>query len=156
MKANSQIPKDPNTQAWPVMNTKLSLTAELQRERAKLISRRWFLQQCGVGLGSMALASLLGADKALGATKPPTAPAPPGVDADRGDTVRPAEHGCMGPVWSWQRSAEPARLCRAQFRRRTQRRRGALRQRLFADRLSRRALSQERRPGAVPLQSRRH
>src|SRR5437867_8933053 len=34
-----------------------------------LITRRWFLQQCGVGLGSMALASLLGADKAFGETK---------------------------------------------------------------------------------------
>src|SRR5947208_14413588 len=42
----------------------------------KLIARRWFLQQCGVGLGSMALASLLGADKAFGGTKTPTAPHP--------------------------------------------------------------------------------
>src|SRR5947209_2751749 len=41
-----------------------------------LVTRRWFLQQCGVGLGSMALASLLGADKAFGATKAPTAPHP--------------------------------------------------------------------------------
>src|SRR5437667_5663590 len=41
-----------------------------------LITRRWFLQQCGVGLGSMALASLLGADKTFGATKTPTAPHP--------------------------------------------------------------------------------
>src|SRR5216110_1302723 len=41
-----------------------------------LITRRWFLQQCGVGLGSMALASLLGANKAFGATKTPTAPHP--------------------------------------------------------------------------------
>ena len=33
-----------------------------------LVTRRWFLQQCGVGLGSMALASLLGADKAYRAS----------------------------------------------------------------------------------------
>src|SRR2546425_4023043 len=38
-----------------------------------LITRRWFLQQCGVGVGSMALAALLGADKACGAVNP-TAP----------------------------------------------------------------------------------
>src|SRR5881394_1850590 len=43
---------------------------------ANLLTRRWFLQQCGVGLGSMALASLLGADKAFGASKTPTAPDP--------------------------------------------------------------------------------
>ena len=43
---------------------------------AKLLTRRWFLQQCGVGLGSMALASLLGADKAFGATKTVMAPQP--------------------------------------------------------------------------------
>src|SRR6266516_3155715 len=43
---------------------------------ANLIARRWFLQQCGVGLGSMALASLLGADKAFGGTKTPTVPHP--------------------------------------------------------------------------------
>src|SRR5436190_8848443 len=43
---------------------------------ANPLTRRWFLQQCGVGLGSMALASLLGADKAFGASKTPTAPDP--------------------------------------------------------------------------------
>src|SRR5881397_2426671 len=41
-----------------------------------LITRRWFLQQCGVGVGSMALAALLGADKACGAVNTPTAPHP--------------------------------------------------------------------------------
>src|SRR5207249_6624941 len=41
-----------------------------------LITRRWFLQQCGVGVGSMALAALLGADKACGTVNTPTAPHP--------------------------------------------------------------------------------
>ena len=40
---------------------------ELRAEYSKLITRRWFFRQCGVGLGSVALASLLGAQKASGA-----------------------------------------------------------------------------------------
>jgi hypothetical protein len=39
---------------------------EFTREVARFISRRWFFRQCGVGLGSIALASLLGAEKAAG------------------------------------------------------------------------------------------
>src|SRR5881409_2114076 len=46
----------------------LSLTADLRSEYARFITRRWFFRQCGVGLGSIALASLLGRDKASGAT----------------------------------------------------------------------------------------
>jgi len=46
---------------------------ELRSEYARLVTRRWFLRQCGVGLGSIALASLLGADKALGAAQSATA-----------------------------------------------------------------------------------
>src|SRR5512141_220595 len=34
------------------------------------ISRRWFLEQCGVGLGSIALSSLLNAEDALAAKQP--------------------------------------------------------------------------------------
>ena len=43
---------------------------ELRREAAQFITRRWFFRQCGVGLGSIALASMLGADKALGKGAP--------------------------------------------------------------------------------------
>src|SRR5947208_2376376 len=55
---------------------------EFRNECAKYITRRWFFRQCGVSLGSMALASLLGADKALGAGKMaptgnPLSPKPP-------------------------------------------------------------------------------
>jgi Protein of unknown function (DUF1501) len=53
---------------------------ELRAEYARLITRRWFLRECGVGLGSLALASLLGAEKAQGASAPlpsnPLAPKP--------------------------------------------------------------------------------
>ena len=35
---------------------------ELRSEQAKLITRRWFFRQCGVGLGSIALSSLLRAN----------------------------------------------------------------------------------------------
>ena len=63
------------------MKTHLNLTDELRSEYAKLTTRRWFFRQCGVGLGSMALASLLGPDKVFGATSPkvanPLAPHPP-------------------------------------------------------------------------------
>ncbi len=59
----------------------LSYTNELRSEYAKLITRRWFFRQCGVGLGSIALASLLDGGKALAAGKPkvsnPLAPRQP-------------------------------------------------------------------------------
>src|SRR4051794_7696881 len=50
----------------------MNLQTELRREYASLITRRWFFRQCGVGLGSVALASLLGAEETMGAiTKNP-------------------------------------------------------------------------------------
>src|SRR2546429_3861458 len=39
----------------------------------KLITRRWFFQQCGLGLGGIALASLLSERKLFGATPEPVA-----------------------------------------------------------------------------------
>src|SRR5213593_1272397 len=59
----------------------MNLQHELRAEYARLVTRRWFFRQCGVGLGSVALASLLGADKAFGAVAPkganPLAPRQP-------------------------------------------------------------------------------
>src|SRR5215208_1456802 len=52
------------------MNRRLHVNTELRSECARLITRRWFFKQCGVGLGSIALGSLLGADKAVGAVGP--------------------------------------------------------------------------------------
>lgn len=46
----------------------MNLENELRAEYARLITRRWFFRQCGVGLGSVALASLLGTEKAGAAT----------------------------------------------------------------------------------------
>ena len=47
---------------------------ELRQEAARYVSRRWFFHQCGIGLGSVALATLLGTDKAFGdPTTPPAA-----------------------------------------------------------------------------------
>ena len=40
---------------------------ELLEEQRRFHTRRWFFRDCGVGLGSIALASLLGQDKTLGA-----------------------------------------------------------------------------------------
>jgi uncharacterized protein DUF1501 len=45
---------------------------ELRSERARYITRRWFFRECGVGLGGIALASLLGAEKASATLKTPT------------------------------------------------------------------------------------
>ena len=48
----------------------MNYQTDLQKEYKKYITRRWFFRDCGVGLGSIALASLLGADKASAADKP--------------------------------------------------------------------------------------
>jgi hypothetical protein len=45
----------------------MNLQQDLRAEYARLITRRWFLRQCGMGLGSMALASLLGEHQAMAA-----------------------------------------------------------------------------------------
>jgi uncharacterized protein (DUF1501 family) len=44
----------------------MNLVPEIRAEYARLLTRRWFLRQCGVGLGSIALASLLEKPKAFG------------------------------------------------------------------------------------------
>ena len=49
----------------------MNFEQELRNECARYISRRWFFKQCGVGLGSIALGSLLGAEKARGAGSQP-------------------------------------------------------------------------------------
>src|SRR5690349_6318958 len=54
----------------------MNLQQELRAEYARLITRRWFFRQCGVGLGSVALASLRGADKAAAAIAPANPMAP--------------------------------------------------------------------------------
>jgi uncharacterized protein (DUF1501 family) len=59
----------------------MNLQQDLRAEYARLITRRWFFRQCGVGLGSMALASLLDNRQAMAATTPqianPLAPKQP-------------------------------------------------------------------------------
>ena len=59
----------------------LNIQQELRAEYAKLVTRRWFFRQCTVGLGSMALATLLGPAKALAGSAPelpnPLAPKKP-------------------------------------------------------------------------------
>jgi hypothetical protein len=50
----------------------MKLEHELRAEYARLLTRRWFLRQCGVGLGSIALASLMGARQAQGAAQSST------------------------------------------------------------------------------------
>src|SRR5438552_1661308 len=58
----------------------VNFTADLRSEYARLITRRWFFRQCGVGLGSIALASLM-ENTAPGASAPkgsnPLAPRAP-------------------------------------------------------------------------------
>lgn len=50
---------------------------ELRSETARYITRRWFFQQCGVGLGSIALGSMLGTRNAQAARIPQAAPVSP-------------------------------------------------------------------------------
>ncbi|HXJ74687.1 MAG TPA: DUF1501 domain-containing protein [Candidatus Dormibacteraeota bacterium] len=47
---------------------KLRIQQEMRSEAAKFVTRRWFFQQCGLGLGSLALASLLGEQNSRGST----------------------------------------------------------------------------------------
>jgi hypothetical protein len=55
----------------------MNFQQELRAECAKLITRRWFFRQCGIGLGSVALASLLGAEQAAAAAPRPVNPLAP-------------------------------------------------------------------------------
>ena len=59
----------------------MNLPFELDLERKRFLSRRWFFRDCGVGLGSIALASLLGDGSALAASTPAATPAPPPTPA---------------------------------------------------------------------------
>ena len=45
----------------------MNLQHELRAEYGRLVTRRWFFRQCGVGLGSLALASLLEPQRARAA-----------------------------------------------------------------------------------------
>jgi hypothetical protein len=47
-----------------------NLQHELRSEYARLVTRRWFFRQCGVGLGSIALASLLGTQQSSAGPRP--------------------------------------------------------------------------------------
>ena len=51
----------------------MNFQQELRSESAKYITRRWFFRQCSIGLGSIALSSLLRADQGFGARAKPGA-----------------------------------------------------------------------------------
>jgi uncharacterized protein (DUF1501 family) len=54
------------------MNSRrINLATELRAEHARLVTRRWFLRECGLGLGSIALASLLNPGNLRAQTKEP-------------------------------------------------------------------------------------
>ena len=55
----------------------MDLRPQIAAEARKLVTRRWFFKECGVGMGGIALASLLrgGGASAAGATSPGGAPA---------------------------------------------------------------------------------
>ncbi|HWW01731.1 MAG TPA: DUF1501 domain-containing protein [Candidatus Acidoferrum sp.] len=63
----------------------MNLQNELRAEYGRLVTRRWFFRQCGVGLGSIALASLLKPEGAMGGPAPalprPLAPKQPHFQA---------------------------------------------------------------------------
>jgi hypothetical protein len=55
----------------------VDLTEHFWNERRKLAARRYFFRECGVGLGALALASLLQDNEALAAAGNPSAPRAP-------------------------------------------------------------------------------
>jgi hypothetical protein len=59
----------------------MNLQNELRAEYGKLVTRRWFFRQCSIGLGTIALGSLLESERASGAPAPtlpnPLAPKQP-------------------------------------------------------------------------------
>ena len=57
----------------------MNLTRELQQARALLLSRRWFLRDCGIGLAGIAAGSLLAAESGAKAPRSenPLAPRQP-------------------------------------------------------------------------------
>lgn len=65
----------------------MNLATDLRAEYARYITRRWFFRECGVGLGTIALASLLGADKAH--AKPSATPTGDNPFAPRQPHYRP-------------------------------------------------------------------
>src|ERR1043165_6081963 len=56
------------------LSRSMTLQQQLAGEYRKLVTRRWFFKQCGVGLGAMALGDLLGAKPARAASLNPLAP----------------------------------------------------------------------------------
>src|ERR1700758_5146806 len=46
----------------------MNYKTEIEIEAKKLLTRRWFFKQCGVGLGAIALGSMLRTDRAFGAS----------------------------------------------------------------------------------------
>src|SRR5689334_14086151 len=51
--------------------------SDLFHEQRRYLSRRWFFRDCGVGLGTAALASLLGESSQAATSTDPMAPKPP-------------------------------------------------------------------------------
>jgi hypothetical protein len=52
----------------------MKLAQEIHRERARYLSRRWFLRDCGIGMAGMALSSLLGRESRAAAPTHPINP----------------------------------------------------------------------------------
>src|SRR5882672_4368050 len=52
----------------------MTLQQQIAAEYHKLITRRWFFKQCGVGVGAIALRELFGAKPARAASPSPLAP----------------------------------------------------------------------------------
>lgn len=57
----------------------MSYENEIHQEAKKLLSRRWFFKECGVGLGSIAMASMLN-EQSLGSVIPPSATGDPNLN----------------------------------------------------------------------------
>jgi hypothetical protein len=61
----------------PAMNINTTKLEEIKKNLAKAVSRRWFFKDCGVGMGTMALHSMLAGEKAASAAINPLDPLAP-------------------------------------------------------------------------------
>src|SRR5687767_13114942 len=78
---------------------------QLLAEYRQSVTRRWFFQQCGVGLGSIALASLLGKDASAAA----------GVSGDGGSAAAASPATGSADPLAPKRSHFPAKTKRVIF-----------------------------------------
>jgi len=76
MDANVEPIREPSGTV-PILRSKMGLSPSPKRQQFGTLTRRWFLGECGVGLGAMALGALMSRDARAGSAANPLAVKPP-------------------------------------------------------------------------------